>query len=422
MNEELLQFAWKYQFFEKVNLHTQNGEDIEIIDPGKWNDDSGPDFFNSNIKIGDTLWAGNVEIHINASDWMKHGHNIDRAYDNVILHVVYNPDTEIILHNSRKVPTFVIKIDTKVEERYKQLMHTAEKPACQNVIQLIDSIYVQSTIDAMLIDRIADKTKAIEYTLLASKSDWNQTFFQHLGRNFGFKLNALPFEMLTRTLPLRILNHHADNLYQIEALLFGQSGMLNEQLLGDDYFLKLREEYSYLAQKYKLKGIEAHLWKYMRLRPANFPSIRIAQFAQLHWRNNNLFSKIIEIETVQELLKLFELKASEYWNEHYRFNMKSTKRVKKLGESSQINLLINTVVPFLYLYGERNNKPSLKYRAIEILESLPSEKNRIISLWSEIGIKSSNAYSSQALIQLKNVYCDNKKCLKCKIGNKILSL
>jgi len=273
----------------------------------------------------------------------------------------------------------------------------------------------------MLIERLQIKTQLIEQNLHRNQNNWNETFYQHLAMNFGFKLNALPFEMLARSLPLKILAHHTGNLMQLEALLFGQSGLLNEELLGDNYFLDLREEYSYLSKKYGLKGMEGHVWKFMRLRPANFPTIRIAQFAALLYQSHSLFSKIIETVNPQDIQKYFALKASEYWDIHYKFNSASKKGEKWMGESSQNNLLINTVVPFLYLYGERNNKAPLKNRALELLEHIPSEQNQIIRRWDELGINSGNAYDSQALIQLKNVYCDNKYCLKCQIGNKVIN-
>lgn len=421
MNEEFLQYAWKYQLFETENLKTVQGEPVKIIHQGIWNSDSGPDFFNAQVKIGNTLWAGNVEVHCKASDWLKHNHQNDEMYNNVILHVVEVNDVEITLPNGQYLPVVLLKVNPDAESNYHELILEEKKPACSNYIQKVDPIYIRSTIDAMLVERLASKTNAIDQSLNRNKNNWSETFYQHLAINFGFKTNALPFEMLSRSLPLKVLAHHSKNLHQLEALLFGQSGLLNEQLLGDDYFLQLREEYSYLSRKYNLKGFEGHIWKFMRLRPANFPTIRIAQFAALLNQSDALFSKIIETDDPKIIRNYFKLAASEYWDTHYRFNHSSKSEKKWLGETSRNNLLVNTVIPFLYIYGDRNNKPHLKDRAVELLEITPSEKNQIINRWEKLGIQSANAYDSQALIQLKNVYCDFKLCLKCQIGNKVIN-
>ena len=421
MNEEILQFSWKYQLFENINLETTNGEPIQVLHPGRWNTDAGPDFFNAKIKIGDTIWAGNVEVHINSSDWKKHNHQHDQAYSNVILHVVLNNDVDVSVPGGGELPTFIIEVNHRIAENYQELLIQSEKPACYRYLSIVDQIYVRSMIDNVLVERLQSKIEVISKTLLQNQNNWNETFYQRLAYNFGHKTNALPFEMLARSLPLTVLAHHVQSLFQLEALLFGQAGMLNEQLLGDDYFLKLREEYSYLAKKYNLKGMETHIWKFMRMRPANFPSLRIAQFAALLNRSENLFSKLVGCETVSTMLSLFDVQASTYWETHYRFNQTSRKQIKKMGIASIHNLMINTIVPILYLYGDRNNKPELKRKAFDLLEAIPPEQNQIIRRWSELGINSVNAYDTQALIQLKNVYCDHKKCLKCQIGNKVIN-
>ncbi|MDA3879888.1 MAG: DUF2851 family protein [Prolixibacteraceae bacterium] len=421
MNEEFLQYTWKHGLFAKDKLVATTGESITIVSAGQWNSDSGPDFFNASLKIDDTLWAGNVEVHINSSDWLKHNHQNNEAYNNVILHVVFNNDIPVSLPNGNKLPTLILVPDADARSNYENLIDEKTKPACAPYLQNIDRIYLQSTIDAMLVNRIKQKTDAILKTMEMVKNSWNETFYQHLAINFGFKTNALPFEMLTRSLPLSIVAKHTNNLHQLEALLFGQSGLLNEQLLGDDYFLALRDEYHFLAKKYKLKGIESHNWKFMRLRPANFPTIRLAQFAALFPQSEALFSKLTELNTPEDIRKLFKIKASEYWETHYRFNQQASKKTKWIGESSLNNILINTVVPFLYLYGERQNKEILKQRAINLLESLPPEKNKITESWKTLGINAENAYETQALIELKNNYCETKKCLHCQIGAKLIN-
>jgi hypothetical protein len=421
MNEEFLQYVWKHRLFKSESLITTSGEPVEIMNSGLWNYDAGPDFFNASIKIGSTTWVGNVEAHKKASDWLRHKHQTDEAYNNTILHVVAENDVEVTLPNGQDLPCLIVEPYEISAQKYEQLLAQHEKPACHQFLTAVDQIYIRSAIDTMLIERVQQRTQAIENSMAQNKNDWNETFYQLLARNFGFKVNALPFEMLSRSLPLKVLAHHTNNLTQTEALLFGQSGLLNEQLLGDDYFIELRNEYSYLANKYGLKGMEGHVWKFMRMRPANFPSLRLAQFAALLHRSKSLLSKLLACETPAEILEHFHVKASQYWDTHYRFNQPSGKQVKWLGESSRNNLLINTVVPFLYLYGDRNNKPALKSRSLAMLELLPPETNQIISLWKQYGIEAESAYDTQALIQLRNIYCENKKCLRCPIGSRIIS-
>jgi hypothetical protein len=420
MTEEFLQYIWKHQLIEKAELKTKQGDLLQIVHPGTLNTDAGPDFFNASIMIGDTLWAGNVEVHLKSSDWNKHGHQHDAAYNNVILHVVFDHDAEVVIDGGRIVPAFVPVIDSKVIENYEYLLQQKKWPACSKDFNNVDPIYRSAALNAMLVQRLQSKTKLIERLLNQNNNHWNETFYQHLAMTFGLKTNGLPFEMLTRSLPLRILSKHKDNLLQLEALIFGQSGLLNERLLGDDYFLQLREEYQYLAAKYQLKSIESHLWKFHRLRPANFPTIRMAQFAALINQSESLFSKLMEIEDIGTLMKLFQVKASRYWDVCYRFNQKSIHQEKWLGKETIHLLMINSVVPFLFLYGERNGKEELKERAFYFLEQLPAESNSIIRRWSELGFKAESAYATQALIQLKNVYCEPLNCLKCQIGNKIL--
>ncbi|HKM93967.1 MAG TPA: DUF2851 family protein [Prolixibacteraceae bacterium] len=420
MPEEFMQYVWKYQLFSNEKLQTTDGDQVTVINPGTWNFDAGPDFFNASVKIGDTTWAGNIEVHGKSSDWLRHNHQTNEAYNNVILHVVLENDVSISLPNGQRLPALQMQIAPNVAKNYKQLLAENEKPACHNYLESIDPIYIRSTIDSMLVERLQGRTITIEGIMALNKNDWNETFYQLLARNFGFKVNALPFEMLSRSLPLRVLAHHTGNLFQTEALLFGQSGMLNEQLLGDDYFIELRNEYSYLANKYKLKGMEGHVWKFMRMRPANFPSLRIAQFAALVHRSKSLLSKLIECNSPNEIIDHFRVKASGYWDTHYRFNQPSIKQVKNLGESSRNNIIINTVVPFLYIYGDRNNKPELKSRALVILELIAPEQNQIISTWDKYGVKAESAYDTQALIQLRNGYCEPKKCLRCPIGAKVI--
>ena len=423
VTEEFLQYIWENRLFINENLKTQNGESLEIVNVGKRNTDSGPDFFNAKIKIGDTIWVGNIEIHKNSSDWTKHNHQTDKAYNNVILHVVENSDQPIMRNNAEEIPTLLFKYPEHLKINYQNLLDAKTWIACQNQFHKIDPIILQLGFNRLMIERLEDKTEEILIRLLQNNNDWNTTFYQVLARMFGFKVNAMPFEMLAKSLPLEIIAKHKTSLFQLEALLFGNSGLLNDQLLGDDYYLNLRNEYSFLYKKYHLKGIESHLWKFMRLRPGNFPTVRISQFAALINRSHGLFSKIIEIESLNELQQLFKVKASEYWNSHYSFNKPSTRNsIKELGESSVNMLIINVVIPFLFVYGEKQNKDYLKNRALEFLEILPSEENSIIEKWEKMGVNSRSAFESQALLQLKNKYCERKKCLNCQIGVKLVRI
>jgi hypothetical protein len=420
MTEEFLQFIWKNNLYNTSDLKTVQGQPIKVFNPGKLNTDAGPDFFNASIKIGDTLWAGNVEVHRRSSDWLVHGHQNDQSYNNVILHVVLENDKEVFLPGGLPLPSLILQVKKGIGENYFELINEKNWPACYRNVGKVDDIFRFVAFDSLLIERLQIKTDSILRLLNENKNDWSETFYQFLARNFGFKTNTLPFEMLARKTPLAVLAKHKTNLFQLEAILFGQSGLLNEQLLGDDYFLHLRDEYSYLSKKYGLKGMEGYLWKFMRLRPANFPTLRIAQFAALLHNSESLLSKLTEEKKIKTILDFFDVKASGYWDTHYRFNQSTSSRVKWLGDSSRNTIIINTVVPFLFVYGERNNKKELKQRALDLLETLPPETNSIISRWNNFGVRAKNSFDTQALIQLKNEYCDPKKCLHCMLVTKII--
>lgn len=421
MPEELLQYIWENRLFKTGNQKTIAGEPVEIIHPGQRNADSGPDFFNARIKIGDTIWAGNIEIHKKSSDWLAHNHQGNKAYDSVILHVAEIYDSPVFRGNGEEIPALQIEFDERIRENYKFLLSAKTWIACQERFHQIDPMNIKLGYHRLMVERLENKTAEILALLGQNQNNWNETFYRFLARMFGFKVNALPFEMLAKSLPLGIISKHKNNLFQVEAMLFGNAGLLNTELLGDDYFLKLRSEYSFLYKKYNLQGIESHLWKFMRLRPVNFPTIRIAQFAGLINRSEHLFSKILETENPGELKKLFNVRASEYWDTHYRFNKPSAKRKKELGEVSINTILINVVVPFLFVYGNFQQKPGLQDRALDLLETIPPEENSIVDKWESLGITVLSAYESQALLQLKNFYCTKKKCLNCQIGSKLLN-
>ncbi len=421
MPEEFLQYIWEQQLFYAEGLKTPAGQEIEILDVGRRNYDSGPDFFNAKIKIDGTTWAGNVEIHKKSSDWFSHKHQNDKAYGNVVLHIVEENDRPAFRASGEEIPTLEMKYPKHLRDNYQKLLGAKTWIACEYKFKKIDPVVLQLGFNRLMVERLESKTGDIMQRLAQNKNNWQETFYQMLSRMLGFGANKLPFEMLAKSLPLKILSKHKTDLFQLEALLFGNSGLLNQQLLGDGYFLKLREEYSFLYKKYKLSPIEGHLWKFMRLRPANFPTVRISQLAALVHRSNGLFSKIIDTGQLGALKRLFDVQASGYWDSHYNFNKTSSKAtVKKLGDNSINVIVINVVIPFLFVYGEIQNKPQLKNRALDFLEGLPPEKNSIIKNWQGLGIEARSAFESQALIQLKNIYCETKNCLNCQIGVKLV--
>ncbi len=421
MNEEFLHYIWKFKLFNQFDLFTIDNEQVEIIKVGQHNSDAGPDFFNAKIKVGDTLWAGNVEVHINASDWQKHNHQNDNAYDNIILHVVFNADIVLKRISGETIPTIELKdkISEKVIQNYLYFKSNKDWIPCEKQIAAVPPFIVNSTIDKLLLERLERKSKTIIDNLALNTNNWEETFYQLLARNFGFKTNAEPFELLAKSLPSLIIAKHKSSLLQIEALLFGQAGFLDEHY-EDAYLQKLQNEYVFLKQKYKLKSIDKHLWKFLRLRPVNFPTIRISMFANLVYNSTHLFSKIIEMESYNELKKLMNVEASVYWHTHYIFDKESKHKIKHLGNDSINTILINTIVPFLFVYGKQKDNEKYVERALKFLEQTEGEKNSIITKWKVLGISAETAYSTQALLQLKNEYCTNKKCLNCSVGNYLL--
>ena len=417
MNEEFLKYLWKYKLLTP-NLYTENGDVLEIITSGTPNTNAGPDFFNAKLQIGGTLWAGNVEIHTKASDWDLHNHTYDASYDSIILHVVFKNDKEIYRSNKILIPVLVVegKYDENLYLRYKDFIENMNWIPCENLIQNIDHFILYSWLERLAIERLERKTLEIEAVLVSTNMNWSETFYRLIAKNFGFKLNALPFELLSKSLPLAYLARHKNSLFQLEAMLFGQAGMLNSEF-KDEYPSALKKEYEFLKKKYNMKPIESSLWKLLRLRPVNFPTIRIAQFAAFIYKSTGIFSKILEKEDILLISKMFEVTASEYFDTHFLFDEPALKeKPKTIGESSSLLLILNTVIPLLFLYGVKNNDEKYKRRALKFLEQLKSENNSIIKRFVSLKIKPENASQSQALLELKHNYCDNKKCLDCRLG------
>ena len=413
--EQLLHYVWKHKLFALQPLHTTNGQNLEIIDPGLSNNDAGPDFFNAKIKINGVLWVGNVEIHLRSSDWFKHKHHTDITYDSVILHVASDIDAHPTRTNGESIPQMELHFPPYLQKNYEELLQEDRYPACYRIIPGLSHFFLHNWLSALQIERFEKKTACIENRLKAYNNDWERVFFITLARNFGFGINSDTFELWAKHIPLQAINKHRDNLFQIEAIFFGQAGLLQE-LPTDNYTAQLIKEYSYLAHKFNLEPVNECRWKFLRSRPGNFPYIRIAQLACLYYRAEGLLSRLMEKEQLKELSDELKGGTSEYWIDHYRFGEPSLHLPKSLSRNSIELIVINTVIPFLYAYGKHRSKPILCERAARFLEELKPENNHIIRMWKECGLEAEHAGDSQALIQLKKTYCDNKKCLFCRIG------
>lgn len=420
MRESILHYVWQHKLFTAQHLFTTEGEPVDVIDVGKYNTDAGPDFFNAKIRIGETLWAGNVEIHTRSTDWNKHSHHSDKAYDSVILHVVSEVDGEIFRADGANIPQLVLIYPSHIAENYDRLILEQKWIPCEDKIAAVPGIIIESWKNALLTERLEQKMQAITSLLTESNQHWEEAFYITLARNFGFGTNSQAFESLAKSIPLSVLGKHKDQLFQLEAVLFGQAGLLTDEAI-DEYSIRLKQEYSFMKEKFGLQPMNASQWKLLRLRPDNFPHVRIAQFASLIHSSSKLFSKIVENPEMEYLRSIFVCEPSEYWKNHYVFSHKSPLSDKKLGAQSINVLLINTVVPFLFCYAQQKNNQTLKDKALQLLEQLPTERNAIITAWQKLGIGSTTAYDSQALLQLKKQYCDDKKCLRCRIGHKVLT-
>lgn len=417
--EQLLHYVWKHKIFPLKELKTTTGQQVEVIDTGLANTDAGPDFFNAKLKLDGVLWIGNIEIHERSSDWFKHGHHADTGYNSVILHIASEIDTEISRSNGERIPQIQLICPEAVRTNYKELLETDSYPPCYRIIPSLPPFTAHSWMTALQMERFEQKATLLNERLKRCQGNWEDAFFITLARNFGFGLNGDAFETWAHRLPFRAVDKHRNDLFQIEAIFFGQAGIL-EDSDGDGYYLRLKKEYTYLQHKFGLIPMDASLWRFLRLRPANFPHIRIAQLACLYHRAYGLLSRIMETETLQGVRDILKGGTSEYWLTHYTFGGSSPSRPKTLSNTSLDLLIINTVVTFLYAYGLHKGNRVLCARAGSFLEELKAENNYITRMWEQCGMKASNAADSQSLIQLKKEYCDKKKCLYCRIGYEYL--
>lgn len=420
--EQLLHYVWKHKIFPLQVLRTTSGQPVEVIDPGLPNTNAGPDFFNAKLKIDGTLWVGNVEVHTQASDWLRHGHDRDRAYDTVILHVVGESNCDVYRTNGELVPQVLLPCPESVRQRYDELRQTEIYPPCYSILASLPKLTVHSWLSALQVERFEQKARAISQRLERFNRHWEDAFFITLARNFGFGLNGDAFEAWAGRLPFRAVDKHRDNLLQVEAFFLGQAGLLEEELPdADDYYLKLRKEFAYLQHKFELPApMTADQWRFLRLRPGNFPHVRLAQLAYLYHKEQSLFSRIMEAETLEAVKKILTIKASAYWEEHFNFKKASPRQEKRVGEGALNLIAINTVIPFLYAYGLHKADEVLCDRATRFLESLKAENNHVTRLWDGAGLPVFTAADSQALLQLQKEYCDKKDCLRCRFGYEYL--
>ncbi|GAA4456095.1 DUF2851 family protein [Nibrella saemangeumensis] len=425
MPESFLYFLWQYQYFSALGLSTTEGEPVQVLHPGFRNPNAGPDFLNARLIVGDVEWGGTVEAHTKTSDWLAHRHQHDPAYDNVILHLVWEndrprPQQAIARTDGTPIPTLELKDRTAGDllQRYLQLADSGESIPCAGQFQTVHPLRRTAMLDKALMQRLEQKAGLVYQIYEATGQDWEETTYRLLAINFGFRINADPMEQLSRAVPLKVIQKHRNTLIQVEAMLFGTAGMLRNLTERDEYTEALLREYRFLSAKYNLadKELPGYIWKWSRLRPANFPTLRLAQIVSLLTLHRSLFSVFMDTTEVADLLRALQIHPSDYWRTHYRFGKATEKAAPMLGSSSASTLLINTAVPLLAAYAHHRNQPHYIDRAVGLLEQLPAEKNNIITRWTELDLPITSAFDSQASLELYNEFCLPKKCLNCQIG------
>jgi len=427
--EQLLHYCWKHKLWPIGEMQTTDGRRVEVIDAGLHNHNSGPDFFNAKVKIGGTLWVGNVEIHDKASDWYLHGHHTDEHYNNVVLHVVGVADREVQTKAGDFVPQMILEVPPFVHDNYEELLRTDAYPPCYRIIPSLTRLTIHAWMAALQTERLEQKTIAIEQRVKQAGGSWEDAYFVTLARNYGFGINGDAFEEWARHIPLQAVGKHRDDVFQIEAIFMGQAGLLElnaiperyqKEALNEGYFAKLRNEYQYLAHKFSLQPMNSSLWRFLRLRPQNFPHIRISQLAQLYYERRASLSALVDCNDMVALADMLRTQVTPYWETHYTFGSESVRNAKHLSPASINLLIINTCIPMLFAYGRHSMKEELCDRAFDFLEQLKAENNHIIRMWQECGLEVKTAGDSQALIQLKREYCDRRDCLRCRIGYEYL--
>lgn len=415
MTEKLLQFIWSFGYFNKSSLATADGEPLAILFPGTLNKNGGPDFQTAKIKIGNIAFAGSVELHLKTSDWRRHRHEGDAAYKNVVLHVVFQHDEKV---NGIPVLDLSSRISTLLLERYNFFMNTVSAIPCGANIQGVKELTWKAWKERLLVERLSRKAAAALGLFEQSNHHWEETFWWMLARPFGGKVNGDAFESIARSIPVNLLAKHKASVHQLEALLLGQAGLLNEDF-EDGYPRLLQREYAFLGKKYNLQPATVNV-QFLRMRPVAFPTVRLAQLAVLLQHSTHLFSKILEAERLEELIPLFNVAANDFWHYHYTLKQASAFKKKTLGDDTVNGIIINTVAPVLFAHGLYHRSDGQKEKALRWLEETPPEANSITKEFLRLGIDARTAYDSQALIELKNEYCSRKRCLECSVGNYLL--
>lgn len=421
--ERLMQYVWKHRLWAPSSMHTVDGRHVRVIDPGLENTNSGPDFFNAKIMIDDRLWAGDVEIHVRASDWHRHNHDGDPAYDSVILHVVDRDDDVILRSNGEAIPQMRMPCTPDFHRHYSALVDRADIDLpCASTIPDNSSIYIVDWLSTLAYERLYDKSERISSLLSRLGGDWESVCYVTVARALGFGINGDPFERLALSLPLNFIGKHSDSLFSIEALLFGQSGLLDDAVSrGDSYAVALAREYAFMAHKFGLSKPQSLGWKMSRMRPANFPHRRIATLAAMLHGGFRMMSRFLDIKNIDDAETILSPSLTGYWEHRYSFGAESPQVATRLSRSSIAGIVINAVVPLMYAYADSHARTELADHAVELLQTLPPERNSIIDLFARAGIKATDAFTSQALIQLRKAYCQNRKCLYCRIGHRLLS-
>lgn len=420
MKEDYLHYLWNYKKFDLSDLKTTLDETITIINSGFYSQLAGPDFFNAQIIIGNQKWAGNVEIHLKSSDWYVHHHEKDDNYNNVILHVVWENDSPIFRKDNTEIPVLEIKNYVSKEElrKYNELSTVKTWIFCENQLNGIDGFVIKNWQERLFFERLERKSISVQNLLDTTENDWEAVLFSMLSKSFGLNTNGIIFLKIAQSIPFNVIRKESSDLMNLEAIFFGRAGLLDDEK-EDSYFKDLKNRWLYIENKYQLPKIIIEPVQFFKHRPDNFPTVRLAQLAQLYHLQQNLFSKIIEIKSVKDFYKTFDVKVSEYWESHYQFDKESPKKRKAITHSFTDLIIINTIIPILFSYYKSIGK-EVSEELIEILSNLPLEKNTIVEKFSSIGLKSHNAYESQSLLQLKNEYCNYKKCLQCRIGLELL--
>lgn len=401
--ERLLHYVWKHRLLPVATLITTDGQELEVIDPGLHNRDQGPDFFNAKVRLGGTLWAGNVEVHLRSSDWYRHGHDTDPAYNSVVLHVVGEVDGEVTTAEGKTLPQVRIDIPERIRQSYDELCRTEDYPRCHRIIPSVPTLKVHQWMDALLVERLKERSEQVAARAERTGGDWERATFVTLCRSFGFGLNGDSFERWAMRIPLQAAGKHRDDLFQVEALFLGMAGLTDDvgALRGEQEAERLRQEFAYLQHKFSLdEPLQRSDWRFLRTRPGNFPSVRIMQIAELYHRGKVQMSRLLEAKSAAELQECLAVRGTT--------------------AGSRRLLIINTVVPLLFAYGRHIGDEDICQRAVRLLEELPAENNYILRQWQACGLHVLTAADSQALIQLKRQYCDRTDCLRCRFGYEFL--